>query len=306
MKKFCLLAVSAALTLMAQSCGNVPSDQTAEELSIARDSMQKLIAQIDRLNAEVAKLRYPADQRLANIKRLIDDSEFSNARNEIAELKVCFPSSEEASQCDELLQTMTEIEQKQKAEQDRIRALGFKALKPSLAETVDCNKLSFSALSFSNTFTFDAYDDRYFYRTADRGNIYALATMSVTSSDKNPNIPTLAIYSVEGSKLTKEGVYGIEFARWRDYGAYLGNYHDNNNDFAKVSTIKFKLGCEVPVAVKTSPYIIVLLKENTQSRHYDRFENPPYRYSGPDGYPTSLSIDDFNTGRFVAVKIGNL
>ena len=69
--------------------------------------------------------------------------------------------------------------------------------------------------------------------------------MSVTSTEKNPDIPTLAIYSISGDKLIKEGTFRIEFARWDNYGSYLGNEPDTRNDFSKVNTVGFKLGCEV-------------------------------------------------------------
>lgn len=296
-------------TLALHGCGNTQGDASHTdntELAAARDSIASLTAKVDELNAEIELLKFPADQRLTDIKRLISSEKFSEARNMIAELRRIFPNSEEAAACQALLEHINKAEAAIIAEQERIRALGFKALTQSTVFEIGPNKVTFSNLSFGSQFTFDAYDDSWFYRTADRGNVYALASMSVTSSDKNPQLPTPAIYSIKGEKLEKIEVYTIEFARWRDYGAYLGNYSDNANDFAKVSTVRFKLGCEVPETVKNSPYIIVLKMENTQSRKYDRFRNPPYWYNGADGYPSTLSLEDFNGGNYRAIKIGNL
>lgn len=130
--------------------------------------------------------------------------------------------------------------------------------------------------------------------------------MDVTSTSKDPNLPTLAFYSVQGDKLKLEGTFSVYFARWSDYGTYLGNEPDLKNDFSKVSTVKFKLGCELRSNLFSKPYVVVLKKENTQVRYEERFRNPPIYYYGSADYPQTLSIDNFNNGDYVAIKLANL
>ena len=134
--------------------------------------------------------------------------------------------------------------------------------------------------------------------------------MSVTSESHDPDIPTLAVYSIKGDKMSLESIMRIEFARWKDYGAYLGNHADYGNDFSKTSTIRFKLGAEVSSEFTKKAYAIVLKKYNGLSRNYNRYDNPPISYRGNMMYPQYLSVDDFklkgDNADYILVKIANL
>ena len=186
--------------------------------------------------------------------------------------------------------------------------MGFKVLKPVSSVTINYNKVSFSGISIGQRFVHDSYDDSYFYSTADRGNVYVTVAMTVTSTSKDPEIPSLAVYSIDGDKMHLEGTMCIELARWEDYGTYLGNYHDNGNDFSKTSTVRFKLGAEVSADVVKKAYAIVLKKENFATRHYSRYDNPPISYSGSSPYLYNLELSDFtgNDSKYVVIKIANL
>ena len=129
--------------------------------------------------------------------------------------------------------------------------------------------------------------------------------MSVTSTSHDPELPELALYSISGDKMILVGTFDTRFARWSDYGAYLGNYHDSSNDFSKVSTVRFKLGLQVSNEKLSKPYAIVLKKKNALTYHYDRFANPPISYIGSASYPSSLNIDNFKNG-YVLIKRYNL
>ena len=263
---------------------------------------------IQHLRDTISMLSYPPGQRIIKINSLVSEGQYDKARSEMNQLAVLFPESKEAQSIPSISAKIDNLIAKQKAEEERIKALGFKSLKSSSYATVGYNEVSFSNLSISNTFVHDAYDDRYFYHTADRGNVFFTAVMQVTSSSKDPNLPTLAVYSINGDKMNREGIMRVEFARWRDYGSYLGNYHDNGNDFAKTGTIRFKLGVELSEELKNSPYAIVLKKSNDLSRYEDRFANPPVSYKGSASYPYSLMVEDFTKedSQYVVVKIANL
>ena len=188
--------------------------------------------------------------------------------------------------------------------------MGFKALKPQTKVFIGYNTVTFSNISVGNKFVHYVYST-YFgsewrEHTADRGNKYITAAMDVTSTSKNPDIPTLAFYSIHGDILELEGIFRVDMARWSDYSTYLGNEPDLNNDFSKVSTVKFKLGCELPNSLFSKPYIVVLKKCNTQIRNEEQLRNPPIYYYGSPGYPKTLNISNFNDGDYVAVKIANL
>ena len=278
------------------------------ELETAKKQLIQDSVQLSNLRDTITMLSLPANQRLTLIYEQVSNGEYSQAQRNIDELNRLFPNSKESQQTSAILQRIDNMTARQKAEEERKKTLGFKALKPQLSATVDYNKVSFSGLSVSNTFVHDSYDDRYFYNRADRGNTFILASMSVTSESHNPDIPTLAVYSINGDKMQIESVMRLEFAQWEDYGAYLGNHTDFGNDFSKTSTIRFKLGSEVSTDLTKRPYAIVLKKYNGLSRRSNRYDNPAISYSGNMMYPHILSLDDFtrDNAQYVVIKIANL
>lgn len=265
-------------------------------------------AVIQALRDSVTMLAFPADQRLNKINALVSSGDYTAAKQEISRLTSLFPESKEAKATPAIIEKIDRLIAQKKAEEERIKALGFKALKASTTFKIDYNTVELTSISVGNTFTFDSYGDRYFYRSADRGNKYVTAAMKITSQEKDPKLPQLAIYSISGDTMTKVGSFDTEFARWKDYGTYLGNTHDFGNDFAKTSSVRFKIGEEVSEDIVKGPYALIMKKENGLSRNYDRFANPPVSYTGYVSYPSTLRLEDFTKegSEYVVVKIANL
>lgn len=263
---------------------------------------------IKTLRDSISILSFPAEQRLVKINSLIDEQNYYGAKNEIAKLTKVFPESKEARQAQDLLKKINGLEEKKRLEEEKRKALGFKGIKVSSSCKIDYNKVEISNISVGNTFVFDSYGDRYFYRTADRGNKYISAVMRITSDSKDPKLPQPAVYSIVGDKMKYVGFFTVEFMRWEDYGTYLGNSHDFGNDFAKTSSIRFKIGTEVSEETTKKPYAIVLKKENKLTRNYERFNEPPVSYEGFVDYPYQLMLDDLisENSNYVVIKIANL
>ena len=292
------------------SCGVDQSE--FNKLKKERDDLAAQVsankATIQALRDSVTMLAFPADQRLNKINTLVSSGDYTAAKQEIARLTSLFPESREAKATPAIIEKIDRLIAQKKAEEERIKALGFKALKSSTTFKIDYNTVELTSISVGNTFTFDSYDDRYFYRTADRGNKYVTAAMKITSQDKDPKLPQLAIYSISGDTMSKVGSFDTEFARWKDYGTYLGNTHDFGNDFAKTSSVRFKIGEEVSEDIVKGPYALIMKKENGLSRNYDRFANPPVSYTGYVSYPSTLRLEDFTKegSDYIVVKIANL
>ncbi len=265
-------------------------------------------ATIKALRDSVVMLAFPADQRLSKVNRLVSDGNYQSAKDEIRHLVALFPDSKEANATPAIVERIDKLIAQKKAEEERIKALGFKALKAITTVVIDYNKVEFSNISVGSTFTYDSYGDSYYYNTADRGNKYISAAMRITSDSKNPKLPKPAVFSISGDRMIKQGTFGIKLARWDDYGSYLGNYHDNGNDFAKSSSVRFKVGVEVSEDVVKNPYAIILKKENAVPRSEDRLDNPPISYIGFVDYPDSLTLDDFTKedSQYVIIRIANL
>ncbi len=298
-----LLMFICLVYLVLLSCTNKPYNNDMERKY--QDSISALKAQLKQANEQISLLNFPADQRLNQAKSLIDSGELDKAIVEIQQLKSLFPNSVEASASEALLTRIKDLQEAKRIEEERIKALGFKAIPEQTTIKVDYNTVTLSNISVGNRFIFDAYGDRWFYRDADRGSKYVTMQMSVTSTSHYPDLPQFAAYSIKGDQMTLIGQFDTRYARWSDYGSYLGNYHDSSNDFSKVSTVKFKLGLEVYNETLSNPYAIVLMKKNVLSSHYERFDNPPYSYVGSANYPSFLSLNDFKE-MYVIVKRFNL
>lgn len=304
-----VLAFSVLLIILL-GCG---ADQT--ELNSLRKERDELAAKVNAdaaviqaLRDSVTMLSFPVDQRLTKINSLVSSGEYTAAKQEISRLTTLFPESKEAKSAPALLERIDKLIAQKRAEEERIKALGFKALKASTTFKIDYNKIELTSISVGNTFTFDSYGDRYFYRSADRGNKYITAAMKITSDSKDPKLPQLAVYKISGDSMTWEGNFTTEFARWDDYGSYLGNDHDFGNDFAKTSSVRFKIAKEVSEEIVKGPYALIMKKENALNRNYKRFNNPPISYIGSVDYPYTLRLEDFTKegSQFIVVKIANL
>lgn len=299
----CVCTLLVGCSVKSAEFENIKNERDELKAKTTSDSML-----ICRMRDTISMLAIPVDQRMAKVNRLINDGDFKGARNEMVAITSLFPESKEATSADAVFSRIDDLMAKKKAEEERVKSLGFKALKPISKVSVVYNEVAFTGLSTGKTFSYDSYSYEYHYSTADRGNVFVTAAMSVTSTSKDPQIPTLAVYSIVGDRMKLEGTMRIRFAKWEDYGTYLGNYHDNGNDFSKTSTVKFKLGVEVPEDVTKKAYAVVLKKENCYSRHQDRFDNPPVSYSGSADYPNILKLEDFTRegSKYVVIKLANL
>ncbi len=296
--------ITLSIIFIISSCGENTQNNTSE-FKADIDSVAILKQHVAELQKEIELLKYPANQRLASIKEDISNDNLDKALSSISNLENLFPDSPEAKLCPDLRSQISNKKEELRKEQERLEALGFKALSVKNTITIGYNTISLSNISVGNKFVFDAYEDRWFYRDADRGNRYVTMAMAVKSSSKNPELPQFAVYTIAGKTMSLESTFKTEYARWSDYGSYLGNYHDSKNDFAKVSTVYFKLGCEVSENVVKGPYAIVVKNENVLTENYDRFKNPPQYWTGSASYPQTLSIEDF-TSRYTLVRLSNL
>lgn len=284
--------------LLLTACNNYSEKykQSQQDLVLARDSIRVL-------QKKALELSYPADQRLDNINNLINEGKLESAINEIDNLVSLFPKSKEAQQESSLRAKIEGIRQAKIDEENRIKALGFKVLKDNTTVVFDDIKAVFSGFRIATTFTFDSYDDTYHYQQADKNHKYVSASMNITSSSSNPKLPISAIYYVDGDVLTHMASFSTEFARWDDYGSYLGNYADFNNDFSKVNTVRFKIGAQVSNDDLKRPFVIVLKKEGVLERKVEKFSNPAIRYFAFALFPPSLTLSDVGeSGQYVVIK----
>lgn len=300
-------AVLASMALVACT-----DKQAVEENLRLQSTVDSLAAVVKNYTGEIAILRdsisilkYPASDRLAAAKSHFAADRFDEAEQELDALGKVFPNSVESRQIPSLRDEIYAGKARIRKEQERIEALGFKAIAQKTTVTVDYNKIVITSPSIGDSFTFDSYDDHYHYLKADRGNKYVTMSMSMTSTDKNPQMPAFAVYKIVGGKMVFDSNFIVKYARWEDYGTYLGNYTDYSNSFAKVSTVRFKLGAEISADVAQESFAIVMINKNVLSENYDRWNNPPQYWSTYGNFPSVLTVSSFDN-QFTLIKTYNL
>lgn len=260
------------LVLLA-SCTNNSSDKA--RYSIQLDSLKNenniLKQELDKAKIQIDELKNTPDVRLNSAKNLIASNNLENAETELQILILKYPISKEAKEAEIMIKKFETERAKKKAEEERIKALGFKIFNDGSQGTVGEIKYTISALSFNRTFEFGQCSDvsEVSYRTADRDETYLQGSMSVTSKSKNASAPDLALYHIENGKLKFISTFNNEYASWTSYGAKIGNYSDDSHDFAKVSTIRYKIGALLNIEYLKVPLFVVIKKDDGKSYYSD-------------------------------------
>ena len=149
--------VLAIVTCLLSSCSqankaNVAA-QIAEIESKYQDTIKVLRQQLDEANDKIGILSFPADQRLAHIGELFNSGDYDGVKKEAAELKRVFPNAKENDGCSEYLKKIEAIEAAKKAEEEKIKALGYKAFKDNPTVKFDNVTYSFLYLMWMNIHT---------------------------------------------------------------------------------------------------------------------------------------------------------
>ncbi len=264
MKRFIYLLITFAFVTLV-SCGG--GESAVNDLQAKVDSLTNVVSSqqtsISAMRDSIAVLQFPADQRLAKIKRLIADESFAEAKKEIAALQSYFPNSQEAAQCLALTESINSKLAAIEAEKARIKAQGFKVFKDNLSCSDNEENYSFSGFTFGRTFTFDnCYDvDEYSYRTADKDNTYLLFSLRMSTKKKYASPPSIYIYEVTGDKLRRITHCMEEYASWTSYGAKIGNYSDDSHDFSKVNSVNYKFAGEIEQTKNKKTLFVLFSKD---------------------------------------------
>ena len=191
-----------------------------------QDTIKVLKQELSEAKAQIEILSYPADQRLAHIGELFNSEDYAGVKKEVAELKRVFPNAKENDGCNEYLMKIEAIEAAKKAEEERIKALGFKAFKDNPSVKFDNVTYSFSGFTYGRTFTFEyVLDvDEYSYEVADKNCTYILASLAISTKENYVSNPRVYACEIVDGKLKEIDDFRIEYASYNTYGASIGNY----------------------------------------------------------------------------------
>lgn len=260
------------ITILFISCGNMKEKFNAELIKI--DSLQNIIESeqkksdslksiITLFEDSIEMLSYPSDQRYNKILFLIKNNLLDSAIFEINDLKRLFPYSQEASKADTQIDLIEKKKTQIKLEEERRKALGFKVFKDNPSFTIKNStndfKCSFSNFRFGRAFEFGYCNDvnELDYRTADKDNVYILASMRLTTNDDSLYPPNIIACIIVNGKTKNIGYFASEYSTWTSYGAKIGNYSDDSHDFTKVNSVNYNIGAEISKEYSQNPILIL-------------------------------------------------
>lgn len=156
----------------------------------------------------------------------------------------------------------------------------YKAIGVNTVVKADSISVTYGAFEKTSKWIFDRYDDTYMQTEPERGDICITGKATVTSAIKNPMLPQIIVFKMQDSMLVPIAKMGYRFSRWQDYGYYLGNYHDKNNDFAYTEKISFECGVMINEDVyKNEVLFIAAENSGCGMRVEKRFDQPPVSYT---------------------------
>ena len=258
--------VSAIATCLLSSCTQTSRTDVAAQIAETerkyQDTIKVLRQQLAEANDKIGILSYPADQRLSHIGELFNSGDYDGVKKETAELKRVFPNAKENDSCNEYLKKIEAIEAAKKAEEDKIKALGYKAFKDTPTVKFGNVTYSFSGFTYGRTFTFEyVLDvDEYSYEVADKNSTYILASLAISTKENYASTPKVYACEIVGGKLKEIDDFRIEYATYNTYGASIGNYSETSHDFSKVSSVKYKMAAQIPQSQTSKPIVIIVRK----------------------------------------------
>lgn len=311
-----MLAISVALTACtspeqpsaAATPAAAPATAQAAVDQRAHEQQAQALAQCQR---DFETYKASPGIRLAKAQELANAGKLKEAIAEYGALIEANGTTAEAATARTLLAAAVKQQAAAEAEQRRRLSLGFKALKE--AKSVDINDITVHAISVATgrIWTYDGHGDGYVYSyyqsEAERGATYVFARFSISAKSKNPELPPMALYRIDGDKMEFVSHLSYRFRRWEQYGTYLGNYHDSGNDFAYSSTIAFTAGYEVNLeAFEQYPHVVVVQRKQCVDRRRNPRDTPEisYGYGLRCATAKSLSLADFDND-YAVIKMFN-
>lgn len=280
-------------------------DQIKEENKILDSKLKQANATIQDINTRNTVLRNLISQRdnelstQSTLKQLFTQYIECMSRNNIAEMKdienkilslennsseaiaVKILSSKNSIPTDADKSTEHGGPKKQDAEQEQnkpkqVTLKDFKVTNRTTIGDVEINEIQ---VKTTKKWVFDSNNYDYHYKEADKGSVFLVTNFTVTSKNKNPELPIPVVAKLNNDgKVVIVGISDIEFPSWTDYGSYLGNYHDSKNDFAKRNSIKFTAGVQVSEEDYKSKKLFIFIPSINCAERHEGDGSPPVSY----------------------------
>lgn len=253
-------------------------------ISLLENSKIDLQKQLDAITT-----RYTKEQTLQNKANLYFKYKSENKLDESQQLKAEIIKIAPESNIAKALELIQDSEhnpnattqaENQKTILDESKRVDLSKLKPEKSYTAGDVGILINKVTTNKKWIFDNNNYDYHYREADKGSIFIVIDFTVKSKNKNPDLPVFVVgkSSKEGLS-TIVGISDIKFPSWTNYGAYLGNYSDFKNDFAKRDTIRFTAAIQVPEEDYKSKKLFLFMPNINCASRLEGSGSPPISYA---------------------------
>lgn len=267
--------------------------------------LEALRAEVTRLRAENAQLRQTPGVLAAEVEAAAKAGDAQKAQAALKQLTDKYPLSAETVQAERRVNALLARQRAAQEEAKRTAALGFQALRSSPYFSHAGTAMGLTATGVATRWTFDWHGDGWRFLDAERGRKFVTARVTVSSKAKDPVLFGIGAYVADGGKLIHVGKARYRFARWRNYGAFLGTQADFRNDFSHSSRIPFSIGVSVPLEeLRRRPVYLIATREGCHRRLYEPFGQPPVQYveSECHSLKPTLTVADFKDGSLAVIK----
>jgi hypothetical protein len=277
----------------------------ADMESLATDNA-KLRAEVAALRKQVEELSLTPSALLRRVTETLKANKPAEARQASETLNKRFADSSEAKAARATILKYDAAVKAREAEAKAIEARGFYALQPQNAPTVKGITVRVESLRLGSRWQFDAHGDELQYRDSERGERYVLLRATLHSAEKDPDLPDIGIYRIDGGKMTRLAQMNYEFRRWSSYGTFIGLYYDFANDFAHTATIPFNAAASISDEDAKKPFAVVITGELCHERG-SAIGQPDvvYRLSFDCPSKPELDANDFTNGGYRVLAFFN-
>ncbi len=305
MKNTTSIGAVLAASLLLSACGKQDVTATAETERLTADNA-KLQAEVVALRKQVEELSLTPQLLLARVNEALVADKTVEARQASDTLDKRFADSAQAKAAKAALTKYEAAVAEREAQAKALEARGFYALQPQSAPTISGVTVRVESLQLGKRWQFDAQSDESYYRDAERGERFVLMRSTVQSTDKNPKLPDVGVYRIDGKKMTLLALMSYEFRRWSSYGTFIGLYHDFKNDFAHTPAVPFNAAARVSDEDASKPFAVVVTGELCHERG-SKSGQPEvvYRRLVSCASKTDLEVDDFAKGGYRVLAFFN-
>ena len=272
---------------------------SSDETERLRTDNAKLRAEAILLRKLVEELSLTPQVLLARVTEALASDKSTEARQASEALDKRFPNSAQAKAAKDAVAKHEAAAMARELQAKAIEARGFYALQPQPTSTVSGVTVRVESLQVGGRWEFNVHGDEWQYRDVERGQRFVLLRAKLQSTDKSPELPDVAIYRIDGKKMTRLAQLSYEFRRWSSYGTFIGLYHDFSNDFAHTASVPFNAAASINEDDAKKPFAVVTTGQLCHERG-SQIGQPEvvYRLRYDCESKTDLVAEDFAKGGY--------